>query len=428
MPKPEIEIKKINVESPKREIKEKWLTENPGTTSADFEAFRTDPSFKTWEPEALEWRKVASDYWSDQNLNIPSVKAADQKLGMGKFSTGNQAETTYNNLIRRFESAQFSGTNHPNWSLPQEALSEWSKLVASKREQVQRNALDLASVIAKTRALAGEEMRALGGSNSSGDAWAKSDLNVSLEKLGSSLETWDKLLSESAEPARHKLQNLANELRDNLNAFTSAHAKVFAVDANPPFVRYEVLATVKAVSDKVASQFGARTAEPSFSGMYDRILDVPRSSAKKEAKALAKEISSTYDGDLRSFWDVQMPNLETLALRLGHGTNFGLELKTKIYTVNGGAKEGPIRGDLKKFSDAYGNMASQPTAIVAEMSSSVGNITTHLVRYKNAVEDVMKKYVDQVDGVRDVRNQYRRFFDSVTQYVQTGVETCERIG
>ena len=52
------DLTKINTESPKREIKEEWLAENPGMDSADFETFRQLPEFKTWEHQETDWAEM----------------------------------------------------------------------------------------------------------------------------------------------------------------------------------------------------------------------------------------------------------------------------------------------------------------------------------------------------------------------------------
>jgi len=418
----DVDLTKINIESPKREIKEQWLAEHPGTGSAEFETYRELPEFKSWEHEINDWTAVVRDYWADQSLQTIALEKLDLKLDISRtFSDpGNQGKLVYEKLINRFGDSEFFGANNPAWKLPDAARPEWKKLTAKKEAQVQRSAQDLSSVISRTRVLANEEMS---GANVNLPDTTKSAFKSALENIEKALNQWDKLLSAKASPDRQELRNAANELNNRMNEFRAAHARLFAANTAPPYIKYEVLATVKAVSEKVASQFSARVTEPDVTGMYSRIIDVPRSTPKKAATQACKEISSSYNGDLKTYWDVNMGNLQQAAKRLGDSPNLSLELKTAIYNTS---NQHLITDSLNAFSDSYKAVRFDDLKWIFGMSSSVAEITFKIPKYQNVVEQVFENYADN-PSARDVRDGYRKFFDTVTQYMQIRVEVLQEI-
>lgn len=417
------DLTKVNTESPKREIKEEWLAENPGMGSANFETFRQLPEFKTWEHQKTDWADVMKDYWADQSLQTVAMEKLDLKLDIARtFSgSGNQSKITYERLVNRFGDGEFFGANNPAWSLPDAARPEWRKLTAKKQSQVQRSAHDLSSVISRTRVLANEEMSP--NTVQVPDA-NKSALKSSLENMEKALVKWDKLLSEKASPDVQELRNAANELNTSLNDFRAAHAKLFTAATVPPYTKYEVLATVKAVSDKVASQFSARVTEPDTTGMYDRIVDVSRSTQKKDIKQACKEISSTFNGDLKGFWEQNTGNLERLAGRLsGDLPLLSTEIKTAIYNLS---NLEPIADKLGAFSDSAKAVRPDDLAWINQMSPAVAEITFQIPKYQAAIQRVFDKYSND-PSARQVRDQYLKVYDTVAHYLQIRVEVLQEV-
>ena len=420
MPPPEVELKTINVESPKREMKEQWLAENPGRGSADFETYREQPEFKRWEPETRDWTDVTGKYWADQSLQTVTLERLDQKLGISRtFSdTSGQSKLVYDKLIRRFEDSAFFGTNNPAWQLPDAAKPEWRKLTAKTVAQVQRSAQDLSSVISRTRVLANEEMS---GANVNVPDTTKSAFRSALENIEKALKQWDKLLSGSASPDRQELRKAASELDNRLNEFRIAHGQLFAANTTPPYIKYEVLATVKAVSEKVASQFSARVTEPDVSGMYSRIIDVPRSTRKKFVTPGCQEIASAYNGDLKMFWESKMRDLKVVG---GHVALTG-EFQDAISNLT--STQHPIADSLNAFRDSCDAVRPNNLSWIDGMSSSVAEITFQISKSKKAVEEVCDKHAAYADSAtaRGKRDEFRKFFDTVTQYVQNRVEVLQ---
>jgi hypothetical protein len=419
MPPPDVELKTINVESPKREMKEQWLAENPGRGSADFDTYREQPEFKRWEPETRDWTTVMTDYWADQRLQTVTLERLDKKLDISRtFSDPGQSKLVYEKLTSRFGDNEFFGANNPAWKLPDAARPEWRKLATKKEAQVQRSAQDLSSVISRTRVLADEEMS---GANVNVPDTTKSAFKSALENIEKALIQWDKLLSGSASPDRQELRKAATELDNRLNEFRNAHAQLFAANTTPPYIKYEVLATVKAVSEKVASQFSARVTEPDMTGMYSRIIDVPRSTRKKLVTPECKEISSAYNGDLKMFWESKMRDLEVVG---GHLALTG-EFQDAISNLT--SKQHPIADSLNDFRDSYKAVSPNDLSWIHGMSSSVAEITFQISKSKKAVEEVCDKHAAYADSAtaRGVRDEYRKLFDTVTQYIQNRVEVLQ---
>jgi hypothetical protein len=414
MPPPDVEIKKINTESPQRETKEQWLAENPGRGSADFETYRATPEYsKRWEPETRDWTAAAKDYWTEQLPQIDVLEKFDVKLDISRrFSdAGYESEVVYGKLMNRFNNSEFFGATAQAWPLPDAARPEWRNLTAKKEAQVQRSAQDLSSVISRTRVLANEEMS---GANVNVPDTTKSAFRSALENIEKALIQWDKLLSGSASPDRQELRKAASELDTRLLEFKLAHTPLFAANTTPSYIKYEVLATVKAVSEKVASQFSARVTEPNMTGMYSRIIDVPRFTRKKLVTNGVKEITSAYNRDLKMFWESKMRGLNVVG---GH-VALSSDLTTAIHNTS---NQYPIADSLNAFRAAYEGVSPNNLSWIHGMSSSVAEITFQITKYQNAVEQVFAKYAT----AQDVRNDYRKLFDTVTQYIQNRVEVLE---
>ena len=406
-------------------MKEEWLTENPGRVSADFETYRQLPESKSWEREIKDWTTVTGNYWSEQLPQVDVLKKLDLKLNIfRKFSDTvgltSYSKGVYDNLIDMFGDNRFFGGDRPGpvWKLPDAARKEWRTLTEKKVAQVQRGAQDLSSVISRTRLLANEEMS---GANVNNPISAESLFISSLEKIENDLKQWKKLLSGSASPDRRELEDAAAAVDYRLRSFADAHTYLFGRNTTPPYIKYEVLATVKAVSEKVASQFSARVTEPDMTGMYSRIIDVPRSTRKIDATKAGKDISSSYQGDLNTFWDMNMGNLQQTAGRLAKLPNLGLELKNAIYNTS---SQYPMKDSLNAFRDSYKAVGPNTLGWIPGMSSSVAEITFRIPKYQNAVEQVFAKYADNATA-QGVRNDYRKFFDTVTQYMQNRVEVLQ---
>ena len=69
---------------------------------------------------------------------------------------------------------------------------------------------------------------------------------------------------------------------------------MYGEDGTVPFVKYQLLATMRSLSEKVASQYAARVRNASFSAAYGLILDVPRSASYTDCWERAKDLAQTY--------------------------------------------------------------------------------------------------------------------------------------
>jgi hypothetical protein len=150
--------------------------------------------------------------------------------------------------------------------------------------------------------------------------------------------------------------------------------------------------------------------------MYSRIIDVPRSTRKKLVTPGCKEVSSAYNGDLKMFWESKMGELKIVG---GHAA-LTSELLTAIHNTS---TQYPMADSLNAFRDSYKAVRPNDLSWIHGMSSSVAEITFQIPKYQNAVEQVFAKY----PKAQDVRNEYRKLFDTVTQYVQNHVEVLQEV-
>lgn len=219
------------------------------------------------------------------------------------FDPATSAGSIYKTLLDQFGKSQFSDkpADKAPWPIPSDAGGNWGVLVDNAKAQVQRNATDLTSVVSTSRTLASEDIK-----NSDPTApnavtiWEQSKRYDRLTKLEAALKFWDNFLASDVSLGDPKtLRDLAKKCADRFADFASEHALLYqtfkGADGEPLYVKYQLLATAKALAEKVASQFAARaTTSSSFALMYDRIIDVPLTGTFKEAMKTSSDLATNY--------------------------------------------------------------------------------------------------------------------------------------
>ena len=145
-------------------------------------------------------------------------------------------------------------------------MSAFGTLLDEAKAGAQRNATELATDLATAMTLAGDEVSRTSADRSD---WENSDLHDSLEDLKTALKGWNTLLAESALPDERALRDRAKECYDKLNSCARAHERLMTSGGKEavPFVKYELLATMRAIGEKVAAQYIARAGKASYSAL-----------------------------------------------------------------------------------------------------------------------------------------------------------------
>jgi hypothetical protein len=281
-----------------REIKEIWRTENPNRNPDDFEG--TDAA-RNWAAETKTWRDdfltQASARWKAESPNLPALEKIDQQIGSGLALNDGQANKTYTSLKQRVDDT------HLISSMPSYERGALKPLVEDAKEQILRNADNLAVVVKSARGLALEEIvkqarldaKAAGKDPDAAEKLASDSWNVGLDNalwdIEKLLPEWEKLLADKALPDPDELQSLANRFDRAFGEFEWRHALYNKNGNNPPYAKYQLPATVSALSEKIASQFAAHLGQPSFSAAYSLMMEVPHSGTYEDSRALAKELN-----------------------------------------------------------------------------------------------------------------------------------------
>ena len=155
MPEPYEEIKALNgtKENPnstrkviEAEVRGKWEAENPGKSFNDA-LFKTE--VQQWKADTQALVEDYGNRWNDQKLDIPAFRVVDSKLSLKlePFSNDAPAKAIYRELLDRFGDTNVSHFPKAPWDLPPDAGPVWKDMLDITKQQVQRNATKLASVV-----------------------------------------------------------------------------------------------------------------------------------------------------------------------------------------------------------------------------------------------------------------------------------------
>jgi hypothetical protein len=454
MPEPKAEIKKLSTEAPGKiaaeEVRQTWLEENPGKNPVDFDQFKTQQEFKSWEASTLESIQNADVYSQNAVVEIPTLQKMDDKLLRLskpediKFEK-QSAKDTYGTLLARFNDSQFSmNSSSPTWPIRDDARGNWADLVAKAKAQVQRNATDLASVVSTSITLATEDIKNSNPKDPNAvTSWQQTKLYDRLTKLETALKSWDNLLDSYLSSDRATLQDLAKKCADRFADFATEHASRYktytGADGEPLYVKYQLLATAKALAEKVASQFAARsTTSPSFAAMYDRIIDVPLTGTLKAARQTASDLATNYakgaNPKLDKAWTTELSKLRqqlkaadrTVVTKLDAAFK---ELNQKSITVPDpidptgpivNIKKSTVEENLADWSDEYESFGKLDSTLLMSLQLSTNSVALDLGKHKQAVDRVLA-----APELSNIRSAYQDFFDGMTMKIQSSILRCQ---
>jgi hypothetical protein len=298
MPHEDEIIKKLNENSPRKnkaeEVKSRWLEENPGKNIKDFNDYKYKQEWTAWETKTNKIIETNNDRWEIEKTNLPDMKEIDKTLKVDASFEEKKAKVNYDDLLNIFnDNLYYINLPQAIWYVPGDAETQiqWQQMLNRASQQIQINATELAKVVTITKQVATDEVKREKGDGAAVTEWQNSQLYKVLENMEISLKQWDSLLAKDAFPDKETLNQALDTIGKDFFEFYRAHGAKYGSGTLVPYVNFEVLATMKSLADKIASQFAARVGKPSFSGMYDLICDVPNRGSYEKGNLTANYIN-----------------------------------------------------------------------------------------------------------------------------------------
>ncbi len=433
MPPADEEIRELNENSPRKteaeELKERWLEDHLGTNDKDYYDFKFKPEYAQWQNDTTALIRNNNARWEIEKLEIPALEKIDSKLATGTIFDDTKAGSIYTALTQIFGDEKIYPFSL-DWALPSNARNNWQDLLDITNKQVQRNATKLASVIATARTVATDEVKRAGGAG--GDAavtdWRNSELYKTLGPLEQALKQWDDLLGADVFPHSDALKIAANTCNERFSRFCTQHQIVYAKPGTIPFIKYQLLATMRSLAEKVASQLAARAGQPAFSAMYERINDIPDRNISSFVEKKAKYLTESYGHDLGQAWDSQLISL------MGTLKDANSEAATKLQAAFKALSEKSppikLRTSLDRWNAGYKTIGSNLREL-PNMHASVGEFAFGLAKYKKAADEVLKDYLLKDKSgylqVQKVKQLYQEMFDGVAMCLQQDILFCKNV-
>ncbi len=407
------------------EAREHWMERESDRGSTDPEAaymkFAAKPEFVPWRNELIssfETGRVRSGAEERFKSDITSADYRQLNLRDSRdLFEDRAAKIAYDNLADCFnDNVLYGHTMESFYKFDVTAVQEFGNLLGEAKASAQRNAIQLSVDLGTAMALAGQEVFK---TTADRKAWENHELYEPLQELKKALKDWNELLVEGALPDKTKLRNGAKECANRLEACYRTHgALVTSGTGATPIVKYQLLATMRAIGEKVASQYAARAGKASLTAMYELIRDVPKRSPADQAIKKAKELSATFQGDLATSWSVELTELARDVRRLdkAQAQEIG-ELQTEIMKSLGGSLADALadwQSNFQKLDLLKNNREG--------LRNTVAQIAFGLQLHKEMVDQVLGKSTSP--KVKALRDRYHQTFDGFAQQLHQDILQC----
>lgn len=386
----------VPAKASEREIKEIWSMENPHGNIHEYE---TSVTVSQWRQETKAVREDlftrASTRWDAEIKNLPALEKTDQKIGSSLAPSDGQANKTYTSLAQRFDDAHMLST------MPSHERIGLKTLVADAKEQILRNTGNLAVVVKAARSLGLEELvkearataRATARDPDAAEKLATNSWSISLDsslfEIEKLLPEWEKLLAEKALPDPDEVHALANRFDRAFGDFEQKHAPRLKDPDQPPYVRYQLPATVSALSERIATQFAAHLGQPSFSAAYTLMMEVPHSGNYADSQASAQVLTKKPLADgFRAEQDEFIKNIKKI--KTLDNANNAKTLKADLAKIDGLAG----KSILEKWQNAYNDVGSgdvkKQKKALSGLYESTAQLAFQFKHYQQAIDSFLK--------------------------------------
>jgi hypothetical protein len=441
MPQPHEEIHYLNENSHRKiheeELRTMWLREKwryeeekvgyRKSTLDDYNNFKfKKDEYGNWKAEVDLLIDRQDNRWEVEKQKLPELKTFDEGQNRYAVIKDTSVKAIYSALVDQFGDAHVSNASGAKWVLPNDSktMGNWKSLLESTASQVQRNAVDLANVVANSRSIASEEVGPKrGGSDFAVAQWQSSELYKALESLEKALETWDKKRRTDDFPDKAALKNAADACQKAFSEVCQKHALVYAASATVPFIKYQLLATIRSLAEKVASQLAFYAGRPSFTTMYERIGDVPKGSSEHGDVESKKLVGDPY-------WETKPEKV--WEKRLGQqnkdlsncNAKVHAELMQRFKELETRSAPAPV--DMNQaLAGWYKKCREEAATDPTEMHKVIGQIAFGLQKHIESVNYfLMKDDYKSVKGLEEIRLGYQRFFDGIAWQIQKEVGLC----
>jgi hypothetical protein len=355
------------------ELEHLWLSEDPTgrrqppdrLTGQDLAAYRQWEAAKISELDTAR-SQVAKEFGRLRSLG----------LGPGRAGSGSEpkiadstAATTYSKLTTLARDAD-----------PQKRALSTDALPAA-RDAARRNPRDLPDVLQTFRcsvdsALAGTAFK--GGYDK-----VSSALDAYVQAANQSLAEWTRLVTSAAEPNAPDLNARAERCRIDLSRVCMwiddlAAASNVSADKLPPMATDGLLMYVGAVGEEVATQYAARTADPSFGLMFARTSELPqREPIDRTAPAFKDSLAAQFEAK---------PTTALYELGKAYDRLLGLNLKAAERTASVAALQA---FDFKETGKAWDSWIKQlskvPGQDMVKLKSQLNLIAFRLETLRKAI-------------------------------------------
>ena len=395
-----------------------------------------------WHDTFVSSFTTGFERWTAEERQLPELNKLDEKLKLrknlfqvidangrpvtdpnGTSKPDLEAANAYNGLNEVFGDEKLDSLSRGHYDFDPDSMTAFHGLLADAKGGAQRNATELGTELATAIALARDEVK---NANRDDDTiWQKSEIYKRLEELKAALRDWDKLLAVDALPDRDGLKDSAKKCNDKFEACYREHFLLTRTGAGKeavPYTKYQLLATMRALAEKVASQFAARAGRPSFSAMYELICDVPNRGPFKKGTEAADALVKFYGTDLGKAWTAELKNMERALIKEDKVAAKDLKEEFKKLTE----KEPPV--DLEGALDEWRAHFKDPELLKKEddqkvLRAKIAEIAFGLRKYKEAVDSVLEK-VDQTK-VGSVRKTYQEIFDGFARQMHKEILFCK---
>jgi hypothetical protein len=276
------------------ELRERWIAEHPTRAYAEW---RHDDSaeFRTWAADNTDVMERQCVQATAEWLRSADVLAHESRLA---------AAAATDPFLDADTSALWR-------SLRAHSLQDGSPESAAVRAEVARAAGDPGAIAGRFAEEAKELALTVAAPNgdpalrlTAEQEWEDSRLHAKLADLRGALDAWRDLAAGKPPYDADALAAAAANCRDAIIACRDATASVFfrtpSNDSVEPKLVTEVLPSyLSGVAGLVAREFRARTGDPSFTGMFDRLCEQVRGEAVEPAVNASIKASG---GDYRSAW------------------------------------------------------------------------------------------------------------------------------
>jgi hypothetical protein len=462
MPNEHVDIARLNEHGRdrlrEREAERRWLEENPGARPPDYAAQRFRPA------EYTPWREHVDNDFDRSELRrmsnlaeLPDLRLIDRRAGTeGRLDKLVDPQLE---ILRRGIAGMFSdlALQASGWNLPlSDAATQtaWSKMVENTRPSVERSADRLSACLGETLALIVDRIR--GDAGSAGDAaaaaWRDSELAGKLDALQTALRGWDELLARDPLPTADALEIAAEACAARYKEVATAHRMAYQGKDMPPIVRFQLLATLQQISRVQSERLALRVAQPSFTGVFQRLGEFSTGAVLKDASDRAETLRRKADAGLGKLWDKELTDLRAThkqvlrnELKKTLGSDQAVQDRSRA-TIRGLdaalqalAKERPpvdLANSLKRWGQAVLDLAKpdrRPEALAA-LNELAGDLVHGMRRHRETLDAALLRPLDFSAGEAalkaqrelnqaelSVRERYMALMDGVARMCQEDV-------